>query len=95
MGLNKVEVNSSAVYDNKLPMLTIFVEDFFLGLVNVADEFEGNLILEIDCEMGEEEDTFLDDPNVGFQHELLFESLANVVQKLAFLVAIQGGGNHL
>ncbi len=62
------------------------IEDgyFFIRFVDHTNKLECNLVLEIDTEMGEEEDGLFDDSHICFQDKLFLETGLNVLKKVFF-----------
>jgi hypothetical protein len=58
-------------------------------LVDAPDEFKGDLVLKVYCEMREEEDAFLDNLHVSLQHKFILKGRVNILQKLCLLVVLQ------
>jgi hypothetical protein len=87
---NAKDIDSAVVDDYQLPLQPILDGKRFVRLVDAPDEFEGHLILEVDCEVGEEEDALLDDLHVGLEHELVLEGGVDVLEELCFLVVFEG-----
>lgn len=83
-----------AVVDDDEPALVVLVlgGDAVLLFVDGADELEGYLVLEVDGEVGEEEDALLYDADVGLVDEVLPNARLHVLQELGFLDLLERGG---
>ena len=56
-------------------IISLYILIFF---IDDSDEFKCDIVLKIDSEVGEKEDNFFDDSNVGFQDEVLFDGGINI-----------------
>lgn len=75
------EVNLSVVDNDDIPLFSdrVIGFDVFVLFVDDPDEFEGHIILEADSEVGQEEDTLFNDPDIGFEYEVLFDCGVNIL----------------
>ena len=66
------EIDFAVVDDDEFAFAVLVLgEDAVLFFVDGTDELEGYLVLEVDGEVGEEEDALLNDADVGFVDEVL------------------------
>lgn len=71
MFLLNEEIDLPVIDDDQLALVILILgEDTVLFFVDGADELEGNLILEMYGEVGEEEYAFFDDADVGLMDEV-------------------------
>ncbi len=87
------EETDASVIDNDetaLRIIGVACEDGVVLLVDGSDEFEGYLILEVDGEVGEEEDALLDDADVGLVDEVLLDEGVHIVEEFTLLNLLKG-----
>lgn len=89
-----VDVDFAAIDDDQLFFIVVAGEDDLLRLIDAANQFEGDFVLEVDCEVGQEEDALLDDSDICLEYELLLEGTVDISQELSLLVVFQGSFLH-
>lgn len=94
MMLLNVDIHTPGIYDDHWSLLLLLWSladwDLLLWLVNYADEFQCDLVLEVYAEMSQKEDGLLNNTHVSLQNKLLLQSGLNVLQELLFLWGFQG-----
>lgn len=84
-----VDLHPAVVDDRHLFFTVFFQRDDFFRLVNASDQLQSDLILKIDGEMGQKEDSLLDDLHVSLQHKLFFQLLIDSLQKFLLFIILQ------
>ena len=86
------EVDPSVVDDDQFALVVLVLrEDAVLLLVDGPDELEGDLVLEVDGEVGEEEDALLYYADVGLVDEVFLHRGLHVLQELRLFDLLQRG----
>lgn len=76
--------------DNYVSLFGDYIEclDILVFFVDGTNQFQGDLILEVDCKVSKKEYTFLDYFDISLKYKVLFNSRIHKLQKFCLLVLL-------